>query len=90
MGETKSTSRFLWELWHKLSGRLALLFALINITLGLSLAVASEPLRIIWYVYLGFVISLYIVFEMKLSSEKCNQKNCSSSSEFDDIGKGLD
>ena len=62
--EPKSTTRFVWELWHKISGRIALLLGLINITLGIFLALAAFEIQILWYIYLIILLIMYIVFEI--------------------------
>ena len=63
---SKSKKRVIWEWGHKLAGRLALIFALINICLGLFLAVVPTAGWAIWYAMLGVLVLAYIVMEIRL------------------------
>lgn len=63
---TKSTGRFIWELFHKNIGRLGLILALINISLGLLLAVTPLGVWATWFALLGLFIVLYVVMEIRL------------------------
>ena len=67
---TKSTGRFIWELFHKNIGRLGLILALINISLGLLLAVTPVGVWATWFALLGLFIILYVVMEIRLFMNK--------------------
>lgn len=61
--------REIWSFFHKNLGRSALVLALVNITLGLFMAVVVEAVWIIWFIILsGFVVT-YLVFEFKLRTK---------------------
>ncbi|ESO95345.1 hypothetical protein LOTGIDRAFT_232041 [Lottia gigantea] len=61
--ETKSFRRRFWEFFHHFGGRLALVLALVNISLGVFLAVVAPLLWILWFAYLGFLILVYAIVE---------------------------
>ena len=67
---TKSTGRVIWELFHKNIGRLGLILALINISLGLLLAVTPVGVWATWFALLGLFIILYVVMEIHLFMNK--------------------
>ena len=67
---TKSTGRVIWELFHKNIGRLGLILALINISLGLLLAVTPVGAWATWFALLGLFIILYVVMEILLFMNK--------------------
>ena len=56
--------RAFWEIWHKWSGRVVLLCGIINITLGLFLAVAPSLVWILWLAYVGMWLVIFIVAEV--------------------------
>ena len=56
--------RAFWEIWHRWSGRLVLLCGVINITLGLFLAVAPYLVWILWLAYVGLWLVIFIVAEI--------------------------
>ena len=63
-GAEKTTKRFIWELLHKNIGRLALLIAIIQISMGLFLALAHTAIWALWYAYVILLILSYIVAEV--------------------------
>ena len=63
---SRSKWRVIWEWYHKLLGRLGLLLALINISLGLFLAVVPQAAWIAWYVILVLFVALYVIMEVRL------------------------
>lgn len=67
---TKSTGRVIWELFHKNIGRLGLILALINISLGLLLAVTPVGVWATWFALLLLFIILYVVMEIRLFMNK--------------------
>ncbi len=69
-GLATSTKRLVWEWLHKLSGRLTLVLALVNITLGLFLGLASVALWATWLVYLGLIVVSYVIGEVALKGQK--------------------
>ncbi len=58
--------RTVWEWLHKITGRLTLVLALANITLGLFLGLASLALWATWLGYLGVIILAYVIAEITL------------------------
>lgn len=71
---TRTTGRLIWELFHKNVGRLGLILALINITLGLFLAVAPVAAWAVWFALLGTFVILYLAMEVRLQLGKKNTK----------------
>lgn len=71
---TRTTGRFIWEIFHKNVGRLGLILALINITLGLFLAVAPVAAWAVWFALLGTFVILYVAMEVRLQLGKKNTK----------------
>ena len=55
-------------------GRLGLILALINITLGLFLAVAPVAAWAVWFALLGTFVIFYIVMEIRLQLSKKKTK----------------
>lgn len=58
--------RVFWEYWHKFGGRILLLLALINITLGLLLVVAPTGVWATWIVIFVLIAIAYGVMEVRL------------------------
>lgn len=71
---TRTTGRLIWELFHKNVGRLGLILALINITLGLFLAVAPVEAWAVWFALLVTFVILYVAMEIRLQLGKKNTK----------------
>ena len=65
---------------HKNLSRTAILLAIINISLGVFLAVFEWYWILIWFIYLGLFICIYMMFEARRQS-----KNKSKSSEDDNL-----
>ena len=63
-GEKPKLWRRIWQISHKFTGRLSLLLALINISLGLFVSLAHKAIWITWFVYIGVVVVAYIVAEI--------------------------
>ncbi len=63
-GAEKTTKRFIWEFLHKNIGRLALLIAIVQISMGLFLALAHTAIWALWYAYVILLIICYIVAEV--------------------------
>lgn len=61
----KSKGRFIWEIFHKNAGRLALLLALINITLGFFLAVVPVAVWATWFAVFGLYVIVHIMMEIR-------------------------
>ena len=53
----------LWTYLHRLFGRLALVLGVVNISLGVFVALARRAIWITWYVYLGVVVVALVVGE---------------------------
>ena len=66
-GEPKPMKRTLWEWVHKFTGKTALILALINISLGVFLAVTSLLLWTLWFAYMGVLLLVHFFAE-------CNRK----------------
>ncbi|KAK3103739.1 hypothetical protein FSP39_021480 [Pinctada imbricata] len=60
-GEKKKTIRMVWEFIHHFGGRVAILLALANISLGVFVANAHTIAWGFWFGYLAFVIVVFIV-----------------------------
>lgn len=75
--------RQIWSLFHKNLGRLALALALINITLGLYMALSSLVVYVLWYIFLSSFIVLYIVFEYTLQTRKRSKQADSPSNQVE-------
>ncbi|CAF1224830.1 unnamed protein product, partial [Didymodactylos carnosus] len=54
-----------WRLAHGLLGTLVLLLGLINISLGVFLAVLPLPVWIIWFIYMGILVIILVLLEIK-------------------------
>ncbi|XP_031558496.1 cytochrome b561 and DOMON domain-containing protein At3g07570-like [Actinia tenebrosa] len=67
---SRTIKRIIWEWYHKLAGRAALILALINISLGVFLAVMPTVAWALWFGYLGLVCLTYIAMEVKLRMNK--------------------
>ncbi|KXJ05884.1 Cytochrome b561 and DOMON domain-containing protein [Exaiptasia diaphana] len=63
---SRTLKRIIWEWYHKLAGRFALILALINICLGLFLDVVPVAAWAVWYAYLCVLCLLYVVMEIRL------------------------
>ncbi|ESO97513.1 hypothetical protein LOTGIDRAFT_152604 [Lottia gigantea] len=72
VGEEKSLRRKIWEFIHLNCGRTALVFALINISLGVLLSVTATHNLIIWFVYLAILVLAYIIAEVLKCVKKKN------------------
>ena len=53
-----------WRIAHRILGSLVLALGLVNISLGVFLAVLPSPVWIIWYIYLGFLVLLLVGLEL--------------------------
>jgi len=53
-----------WRIIHRILGSIVLALGLINISLGVFLAVLPLPVWIIWYIYMSFLI--IIIFTMEI------------------------
>ncbi|XP_058949636.2 uncharacterized protein [Pocillopora verrucosa] len=71
---SRSTGRVIWELVHKNIGRLGLILALINISLGLLLAVAPVAAWAVWFALLGTFVIAYLVMEFRLRMSQRTSK----------------
>lgn len=73
----KTLVRSIWEFVHWWFGRLTLIFALINILLGLNEYNAKDVITILYLVYLGAIVLVYAILELrrKLIIDKEEVKN---------------
>lgn len=53
-----------WRIGHRILGSLVLALGLINISLGVFLAVLPLPVWVIWYIYLGFLVLVLVGMEI--------------------------
>ena len=53
-----------WRIAHRILGSLILALGLVNISLGVFLAVLPLPVWIIWFIYLGFLVLILIGMEI--------------------------
>ncbi|XP_062595774.1 uncharacterized protein LOC134257148 [Saccostrea cucullata] len=63
-GEKKTLKRRIWELFHHNIGRVAVALALVNISLGVFLALAHTAVWALWFVYLIIIILVFLFFEL--------------------------
>lgn len=63
-GEKTPLKRRIWELVHHNIGRVAVALALINISLGVFLALAHKAVWVLWFIYLIVVILVFVFFEL--------------------------
>lgn len=64
--DEKTTKRLIWEIYHINAGRLALVLALANITLGVFLAVTPSSAWITWLVMMCLWIAFIVFMEIRL------------------------
>ena len=69
-GEDKTMKRKIWELFHINLGRIALILAVVNISLGILQGQGRETHHIVWHSYVALFIITYIVMEVKLQYKK--------------------
>ena len=62
-GEKTPLKRRIWELFHHNIGRVAVALALVNISLGVFLALAHTAVWALWFVYLIIVVIVFVFFE---------------------------
>jgi membrane protein implicated in regulation of membrane protease activity len=62
--------RMIWEIYHINAGRLALVLALINISLGVFLAVVPYTAWLIWFVMFALWVAVLIVMEVRLQYKR--------------------
>jgi hypothetical protein len=53
-----------WRIIHRILGSIVLALGLINISLGVFLAVLPLPVWVIWYIYLGILIIIIFILEI--------------------------
>ena len=78
LGEVKSIRRLVWEVIHKNLGRFTLVFAIVQISLGVFLAVAHTGVWATWFGYVCFLVLAYIVAEIN--------KRCKDMSNYETKG----
>ncbi|KAK6191787.1 hypothetical protein SNE40_003381 [Patella caerulea] len=61
--ESKTFRRRLWECVHHFGGRAGLILALVNISLGVFLAVTDQLIWSLWFGYLCAIVLVYILAE---------------------------
>ena len=59
-----SWAQAIWHFWHRWLGRLVLISATANITLGLFLAVSPSLVWKLWIVYVALWIGIFVVAEI--------------------------
>ncbi|XP_021360756.1 kelch domain-containing protein 4-like isoform X1 [Mizuhopecten yessoensis] len=64
VGQSRTLRRKIWEFIHHFSGRIAVLLALINISLGVFLAVVQTTLWALWYAYFAVLLVLVLIAEI--------------------------
>ena len=57
-------ARGIWRIAHRILGLLILTLGLVNICLGVFLAILPLPVWIIWYIYFGFLVLLLASLEI--------------------------
>ena len=64
--DPKTLKRIIWEIYHINAGRIALILALINISLGVFLAVVPYNAWVIWFVMFAVWVAILIFMEVRL------------------------
>ena len=54
-----------WRTIHWILGSLVLALGLINISLGVFLAVLPLPVWVVWYIYMGILIIIILILEIR-------------------------
>ncbi|XP_041367382.1 uncharacterized protein LOC121381993 [Gigantopelta aegis] len=62
--EQKTYRRRVWEAVHHFGGRSVLILALVNISLGVFIAVSIFLIWTLWFSYLAFLVGVYFLAEM--------------------------
>ena len=68
--DPKTLKRKIWEIYHINAGRFTLLLALINISLGVFLAVVPYTAWVAWFVMFALWIAVLIVMEIRLQYKR--------------------
>lgn len=63
-GEKTQLKRRIWELFHHNIGRIAVVLGLINISLGVFLALSHMAIWILWFIYFIVIILVFVFFEI--------------------------
>ncbi len=53
-----------WRIIHRILGTIVLILGLVNISLGVFLAVLPLPVWVIWYVYFSLLVIIIILMEI--------------------------
>ncbi|XP_028399643.1 uncharacterized protein LOC114523035 isoform X2 [Dendronephthya gigantea] len=64
--DPKTLKRMIWEIYHINAGRVALILALINISLGVFLAVVPYTAWVVWFIMFAVWVAILIVMEVRL------------------------
>lgn len=78
----------LWGILHRYFGRFAILLAVVNMSLGVFYGVLDPFWWIIWFSFLGSVVILYLIMEIKQSCFKTKKQSKSHTTE-DDLNRTL-
>ncbi|XP_064603060.1 uncharacterized protein LOC135468627 [Liolophura sinensis] len=82
----ESSARLIWRWIHHTNGRLALLLALVNITLGVFLAVANIVIWALWITYLCLLFIIYFIVEiLKRHQDRQQAKELFVKGNMDDL-----
>lgn len=73
--EPKSLERKIWEIFHINAGRLALVLALINTSLGVFLAVVPYAAWVAWFVMFGLWFGFLLLMEIRLQYTRYSGRN---------------
>ncbi|XP_060068247.1 uncharacterized protein LOC132548400 [Ylistrum balloti] len=63
-GEIKTLRRKIWEILHHFSGYIAIVLAVVNISLGLFFAIAKTEIWSLWYSYLALLLIFILIAEI--------------------------
>lgn len=69
-GERRTLKRKIWEAFHINIGRVALILAVVEISLGLLQAQSFIGHHIAWHVYVGVFLLAYIIMEVRLQMKR--------------------
>ncbi len=54
-----------WRIIHRILGTIVLILGIVNISLGVFLAVLPLPVWVIWFIYMAILIIIFIILEIR-------------------------
>lgn len=65
LNQVQSVGIHAWRIVHRLMGSLILALGLVNVSLGVFLAVLPLPVWVVWFVYMSLLVITLVVVEIK-------------------------